>query len=51
MRFGSRESGPLSLGKFGMGLKLASLSYCQSMKVVTRKAGRNSWLSWTIEEE
>ncbi len=37
MRFGSdREYGPKSLGKFGLGMKTASLSQCRRLLVASR---------------
>ena len=38
------------LGRFGLGLKTASLSQCRCMIVVTRKSGRTSALSWDLDE-
>lgn len=43
MRYGSRfvgeERGEEDLGRFGLGLKMASLSQCRSLTVLSRKAG------------
>jgi len=50
MRFGSAEDHSKGgLGKFGMGLKLASLSHSDEFSVFTRRNGRNSGKRWTIE--
>ena len=50
MRFGSHEKNdPATLGKFGMGMKLASLSHAQTMTVFSRASGRSSARRWTIE--
>lgn len=49
MRFGSeRDLDPSSLGKYGMGLKLASLSHARRLTVITRRATRVSARRWTI---
>jgi Histidine kinase-, DNA gyrase B-, and HSP90-like ATPase len=40
LRFGSRRTyGHSDLGRYGLGLKTASLSQCRSMTVLTRKSG------------
>ena len=50
MRFGSNgEQGASTLGKFGMGLKLASLSHARSMTVFTRQHGSAMARRWTVE--
>ncbi|MFC1680355.1 ATP-binding protein [Pseudomonadota bacterium] len=50
MRFGSSPvSSALSLGKFGMGLKLASLSYARALAVVSVRNGRRTGRRWTLE--
>lgn len=50
MKFGSeQEADPHSLGKYGMGLKLASLSYARTLTVITRRSGRAFARRWTIE--
>ena len=50
MRFGSvKSSDPLSLGKFGLGMKLASMSYCDELSVYTRKNGSASGRCWTVD--
>lgn len=49
MRFGSeRDLTPASLGKYGMGLKLASLSFARSLTVLSRHANRSCGRRWTI---
>lgn len=48
MRFGSRESSVTgTLGKFGMGLKLASLSHARCLQVYSRKKGEVVGRRWT----
>lgn len=50
MRFGSSpRNSSLSLGKFGMGLKLASLSHAQTLTVVSVRNGRRCGRRWTID--
>ena len=50
MRFGSRRVEDItSLGKYGMGLKLASLSHARALTTITRKTRRASGRRWTIE--
>lgn len=52
MRFGSRDRADTSsLGKYGMGLKLASLSHAQVLTVVSRRAGTDvvHGRRWTTE--
>lgn len=40
LRFGTRRSyGPADLGRYGLGLKTASLSQCRSLTVVSRRRG------------
>ena len=54
MCFGGR--GPLSersssdLGRFGLGLKTASLSQCRRITVISRREGRTSALAWDVDE-
>ncbi|MCW8965104.1 MAG: ATP-binding protein, partial [Candidatus Pacearchaeota archaeon] len=49
MTFGSdQEAGVRSLGKYGMGLKLASLSHAKSLTVISRKNGKCHARRWTI---
>lgn len=49
MRFGSERSpGLRSLGKYGMGLKLASFSHAQSLTVVSRRKGSCFGRGWTL---
>lgn len=50
MKFGSRESEEnKTLGKFGMGLKLASFSHCDELTVCTKRNGRTASRRWTVE--
>lgn len=50
MRFGAHEdASEHSLGKFGMGMKLASFSHAQTLSVSTRSAGVLSGRRWTVE--
>ncbi|MCW2068335.1 UNVERIFIED_ORG: hypothetical protein M2420_003706 [Stenotrophomonas maltophilia] len=50
MRFGAHEdSTDRSLGKFGMGMKLASFSHAQTLSVATRSAGISAGRRWTVE--
>lgn len=50
MRFGAHEDGQEhSLGKFGMGLKLASFSHAKTLSVYTRAGGTASGRRWTAE--
>lgn len=50
MRFGSdRVDDAESLGKFGMGLKLASFSHAKTLTVLTRKNGVTIGRQWTLE--
>lgn len=47
MRFGADVSNDLErLGKFGLGLKLASLSQARSLTVITRAGGATSGRAW-----
>ena len=47
MTFGSKEDlRETSLGKFGMGLKLASLSHCECFSVISKKGNRLNALKW-----
>jgi hypothetical protein len=54
MRFGG--AGPLAersegdLGRFGLGLKTASLSQCRRMTVASRRNGQTVALAWDIDE-
>lgn len=54
MRFGSRdprdERDGLDLGRFGLGLKTASLSQCRKLTVATVKDGRLSLARWDLDE-
>jgi len=53
MRHGSRnpleERGPRDLGRFGLGLKTASLSQCRRLTVVAKKSGQVSAWSWDLD--
>ena len=50
MRFGSLPStDPDSLGKYGMGLKLASLSHASRVTVLSRQSGSVHGRRWTVE--
>lgn len=50
MRFGAHEDvGDLSLGKFGMGMKLASFSHAKTLSVNTASGGKHSGRRWTVE--
>ncbi len=45
----SRERRPDDLGRFGLGLKTASLSQCRRLTVVTKKQGRVTALQWSLD--
>lgn len=50
MRFGAHEDiGDLSLGKFGMGMKLASFSHSKTLSVSTVSGGTVCGRRWTVE--
>lgn len=53
MRHGSRNPAdvrdPGDLGRFGLGLKTASLSQCRRLTVVSRTRGATSALSWDLD--
>ena len=50
MRFGAHEeAGDMSLGKFGMGMKLASFSHARTLSVHTASGGVCSGRRWTVE--
>jgi Histidine kinase-, DNA gyrase B-, and HSP90-like ATPase len=50
MRFGADTAQlPDSLSKFGMGMKIASLSQARSLTVASRSQGESSALRWTVE--
>jgi hypothetical protein len=50
MRFGSKDKkDPSSLGKYGLGLKLASFSQAETLTVITRRDGVTSGRRWTPE--
>ena len=49
MRFGSeRDLAPDSLGKYGMGMKLASLSYARCLTVISGQGRKAHGRRWTI---
>ncbi len=54
MRFGSRDPGDdrmaNDLGRFGLGLKTASLSQCRRLTVATIKSGRLAVAAWDLDE-
>lgn len=50
MKFGTEtDVSRQTLGKFGMGLKLASLSHARALVVCTRRSGRTAGRQWTVE--
>lgn len=50
MKFGSEQPNDgKSLGKYGMGLKVASLGYAQSLTVLTRKGPHTGGRRWTVK--
>jgi hypothetical protein len=50
MRFGSRtKKGTGDLGKYGMGLKSASLNHADTLSVITRQGGEVCGRRWTTE--
>ena len=54
MRFGSRDpreaSSPIDLGRFGLGLKTASLSQCRRLTVASRRDGALAIAAWDLDE-
>lgn len=54
MRFGSRDSrlsvGGVDLGRFGLGLKTASLSQCRRLTVASLRDGALSVAEWDLDE-
>ncbi|MGI8527249.1 MAG: ATP-binding protein [Pseudolabrys sp.] len=54
MRFGSRDPRDIregaDLGRFGLGLKTASLSQCRRLTVATLKGGQLSIARWDLDE-
>ena len=54
MRHGSRdpaeERASNDLGRFGLGLKTASLSQCRRLTVVTRQQGKTCGMMWDLHE-
>ena len=50
MQYGSkRRTDPSSLGKFGLGLKTASTSFCKKLTVMSRKDGQINILQWDLD--
>lgn len=53
MKYGSRSSledrNPGDLGRFGLGLKMASLSQCRKLSVATKKDGQLSIAEWDLD--
>ena len=50
MQYGSpKRPDPKSLGKFGMGLKTASTSFCRKLSVITKKNGLTSLRQWDLD--
>ena len=45
----SKERRPDDLGRFGLGLKTASLSQCRTLTVVTKKDGELTALRWSLD--
>ncbi|MBO9136204.1 ATP-binding protein (plasmid) [Rhizobium sp. B230/85] len=53
MRFGGDEAaerGSDDLGRFGLGMKTASLSQCQRLTVVSRKNGNECSMCWDVDK-
>jgi hypothetical protein len=53
MMYGSpKRPNPKSLGKFGLGLKTASTSFCRKLTVITRTDGEKKYqcLQWDLDE-
>ncbi|MDB4191590.1 ATP-binding protein [Amylibacter sp.] len=49
MKYGSpKRTSPKSLGKFGMGLKTASTSFCRKLTVITKKNENINLRTWDI---
>ena len=53
MRYGSKSSmevrGKSDLGRFGLGLKMASLSQCRKLTVITKQAGSIYAAQWDLD--
>lgn len=53
MKYGSRpideRREDLDLGRFGLGLKMASLSQCRRLKVISKKDGRICGACWDLD--
>lgn len=45
----SKERSPNDLGRFGLGLKTASLSQCRTLTIVTKKADKLTALRWSLD--
>lgn len=43
------ERAPGDLGRFGLGLKTASLSQCRTLTIITRSAGSTTALRWSLD--
>ena len=54
MRFGSRDPRDrrkgIDLGRFGLGMKTASISQCRRLTVISAKSGRISATRWDLDE-
>lgn len=51
MQFAGRtDHDPQDLGAFGMGMKSASFSQCETLTVISRKGGETSAARWSIEQ-
>ena len=54
MRYGSQSSlnvrDKMDLGRFGLGLKTASLSQCRCLTVITKKDGKLEARRWDLDE-
>lgn len=51
MQFAGRtDHDPHDLGAFGMGLKSASFSQCETLTVISRKGGATSAARWSVEQ-
>ncbi|RZJ92658.1 MAG: ATP-binding protein [Chryseobacterium sp.] len=50
MTYGSpKRPSPKSLGKFGMGLKTASTSFCRKLTVISKKDGHYNTAQWDLD--
>ncbi|TYC79873.1 ATP-binding protein [Stappia sp. BW2] len=51
MQFAARtDHNPNDLGAFGLGLKSASFSQCETLTVISRKAGTTAAARWSVEQ-